>query len=545
MTSKVKDSKLTIWGSTISDIILFTLLMALPAGYEPNHFAKALFLGAFIQSLSLSLVLVWLSRRYHVIRTLTSIILLSLFSVETFVFLMFGSRFNPNILTLIIQTTPQESSEFVETFMLHPKPLLLLAALVLLCSFVLKNEKFKIIPDFKISKVIFYSLSVLIICLGLFIPYAHLPFPIGNNTIKELYYSTQFIRTNKNEIKLMEQMIDEIEINPLPEKGSFPTIVLIIGESHNKHHSRLYGYSLPTSEILEKEHSAGRLSLFSDVWTPTNGTNYAMRFLFTLKRCQDKGDEPLSCVLMPAVFKKAGYKVAYFDNQYTRSKGGELDYGCSYFLNPSYINENCFDYRNNELFNFDGDFIASQKNHFLKSGKSLNIIHLMGQHFDAAKRYPENYGVFDSDDIKRMDLNHKERKRVAEYDNAVRYNDYVISSIIEEFKNSDAVIIYLSDHGEQIYDGAEKLFGRQFSSLKDKETLRNVYQIPFFIWCSDTYMQLHADKFHAIQNATDKHFCLADVPYLLFDLGSIEFSEEQKEYSLISPEFREHEIILN
>ncbi len=545
MTGKTKDNSLTIQGSTISDIILFTLLMAVPAGYEPDHFAKVLFTGAFVQSLSLSIVLVWLIRKYHTIRTLFSVILSFLFSVETFVFLMFGSRFNPNILTLIIQTTPRESTEFIETFILHPKPLFLLAALVLLCSFVLKNEKFKIIPDFKISKFFFHTLSILIVCLGLFISYVHLPFPIGNNTIKELYYSIQFISSNKDEIKLMEQMINKIEIEPPTEEGSFPTIVLIIGESHNKHHSRLYGYSLPTSEMLEKEHASGRLTTFSDVWTPTNGTNFAMRFLFTLKRCQDKGNEPLSCVLMPAVFKKAGYKVAYFDNQYTRSKGGELDYSCSYFLNPAYISEHCFDYRNNELFDFDGKFIESEKHHFLRSGKSLNIIHLMGQHFDAAKRYPENFGIFDADDIKRTELNHEERRRVAEYDNALRYNDYVISSIIEEFKNSDAVIVYLSDHGEQIYDGASKLFGRQFGSIKDEETLRNVYQIPFYIWCSDTYIQLHADKYLAIQNAADHHFCLADVPYLLFDLGSIEFSEEQKEYSLISPEFREHEIILN
>jgi len=102
--------------SDVIFIIVCTMLMSLPASYEPNHFAKALFGGAFIQSLAYSIIIAWLTRETITARILILVLSSLLFYVETYCFFYFGSRLNPGIMTLILQTTPREIIEFIQTF---------------------------------------------------------------------------------------------------------------------------------------------------------------------------------------------------------------------------------------------------------------------------------------------------------------------------------------------------------------------------------------------------------------------------------------------
>ena len=55
----------------------------------------------------------------------------------------------------------------------------------------------------------------------------------------------------------------------------------------------------------------------------------------------------------------------------------------------------------------------------------------------------------------------------------------VLSHIMDIYRHHDAVMVYLSDHGEQVYDGPDHHYGREFGGLTDHETLKNVFEIPF------------------------------------------------------------------
>ena len=524
-------------------IFLTTLLLALPASYEPHHFAKALFLGSFFQSLAFAFVLMWLTKRCHRCRMATWLVLFLLFVVETFTYLRFDSRFNPGILVLVLQTNWREMREFFSVYVLTlPSMLLLLNVVVVLLAllkvFAVLSEK----PVLKCRPSIVVSVAAIL--FGLLLPLAPLPFPIGNNTLVEFFKSVDFVFKKHEELSAITQMVDRVKVSKTPEQKDAPLIVLVIGESFNKHHASVYGYGLPTTPTLATEKEQGRLLVYDGVKSSTNGTNVAMRLLFSLESCNSAATDSSRFVLMPVVFKKAGYKVAYFDNQYTRSSGGELDYSCGYFLNPPYINSHSFDYRNDELFDYDGDFIEHYADKFLKASKSLNIIHLMGQHFDASKRYPEAFRKFTAADVKRSDLSEGERSQVAEYDNATRYNDHVLARIFQIFAHEDAVVVYLSDHGEQIYDGKAHYFGRMFGSLKDPETLTNVYEVPFLVWCSDKYRTRHADQYEALRSMTSAPLCHDDTSYLLFHLAGIDFNYNNERRCLLHPYYTPHQPIL-
>ncbi len=529
--------------SNLVFLITATLLLAIPASYESHHFAKALLAGALLQSAAYSLILLVLTFRSVPLKRIVFTILFILFGVESFLYFRFDSRLDPNMLTLMLQTTAHETREFASVYLSSPSTFffifLFLVSYLGIYRFLGNNAPVKAIQTGWPLKI----MAVCIVLLGLSMPFLPLPFPLGNNTINQLHSSVSFVKDRHDELYCMADAINEIVISHSPAEGKAPVIVLIIGESFNKQHSSLYGYGLPTSPFLEKERSRDRLICYKHAVSPTNGTDFAMRFLFTLLGCEQPDSADVSqFVLMPAVFKKAGYRVAYFDNQYTRLSGGSLDYSCGYFLNPNFINDHCFDFRNRETFQYDGDFIDHYRKSFLTKPKSLNIIHLMGQHFDAALRYPSTFGCFTQSDILRDDLSQSQRQQVAEYDNATLYNDLVIKNIIDTFSSQKAIIIYLSDHGEQIYDKPSCYFGRGFGSSHDSETFKAVYEVPFMVWCSDLFIRHNGEVYRRLKKAIHHNICTADLPYLLFDIADIDFNYNNPSRSFIDSTFVPHAI---
>ncbi|MBR5851122.1 MAG: sulfatase-like hydrolase/transferase [Bacteroidaceae bacterium] len=532
---------------TSNIIFLFasTMLLALPASYEPEHFAKALFAGALAQSFALSSIILFFIHRYLTAKRIIISLFYLLCSIETFLFLRFGSRLDPNMLTLALQTNINEVNEFFSVYLAAPFTFIFLAVALSLYFILYKSLGINTVCNSLKYK---YANTAILVgtIIGLAPPFLPINFPIGKNTPGQLIMSVDFVVERHADVNKMTDCIDEICITASPEKEDAPIIVLVIGESFNKQHSSLYGYYLPTSPYLQKEVDSGHLFCFTNAMSPTNGTDFAMRYIFSLKGCESTENNDIhEFMLMPAIFKKAGYNVAYFDNQYTRASGGSLDFSCGYFLNPIQIHSQCFDYRNEKTTKYDGDFISQYSNDLLYQPKSLNIIHLKGQHFDAALRYPESFDKFKPEDINQQALDESQKQQVAHYDNATLYNDYVLKSIIDGFRNKNAIIIYLSDHGEQIYDEPSHFFGRGFDTTNNEETIKAVYQVPFMIWCSSEYINKSKEIVKAIQEIKDSEICTADIAYLLFDIADIDFNYNIRTKSFIDSTFIPHKVIIN
>ena len=94
-----------------------------------------------------------------------------------------------------------------------------------------------------------------------------------------------------------------------------PHIVLIIGESYNKHHSQLYGYDRETTPLQLERTKKGEMVVFDDVVSCWNLTSFVFKNIFSLHAVGDSG-EWCDYPLFPELFRKAGYNVTFITNQF-------------------------------------------------------------------------------------------------------------------------------------------------------------------------------------------------------------------------------------
>lgn len=326
-------------------------------------------------------------------------------------------------------------------------------------------------------------------------------------------------------------------------EGSCPNIVVIVGESFNKHHSALYGYGLPTNPRLSERQRKGELVVFSNVVSPWNITSNAFR-AFLSTQSADEGGRWTDGVLFPALFKRAGFRVAFLSNQFFQTVSqGSIDFNGSFFLNDSTLEKQCFDHRNSFRSKTDGNILTLLKG-YAEGERNLYVFHLWGQHMEYEKRYPRDSARFDAHDIARSDLSENERALVAHYDNATRWNDEVVHRILKRFEKEDAVVVYFSDHGEEVYDEGVKTYGRIHDEMPSQAVIRHEYEVPFMVWGSAKFRQRHAVVFARIAQARDLPFSHDDLPHLLLGLSGIRTPYYQANRDPLSAKFRPHRRLL-
>jgi heptose-I-phosphate ethanolaminephosphotransferase len=137
----------------------------------------------------------------------------------------------------------------------------------------------------------------------------------------------------------------------------------------------------------------------------------------------------------------------------------------------------------------------------------------------------------------RPELTDKQRQILAHYDNSLLYNDSIVAAITQRFADKDAVVIYVPDHGEEIFDGSPYMYGRMHGANIDYRLARNEMEIPFWVWGSPLYRENHPYGWMAIQNAKNRPMMTDALPHFLMYLGGISSSLYRPELNVISPEY--------
>ena len=512
----------------------------------------------------------WIRAFLYIIAYCTSL-------TDLFCWVKFQSTLNPSMLLLVGETDEREASEFFSSYftsdlIFSSVGLLLLVMLIHILTTFLKKVKLSPAISYKVTvakQIINHSHYILGgVCL-VFLGWA-IESSAHNKKEMVQMFSLDTIGSVEHELttsdcaqfylpvyrlafsifsnELASQQVDrliEAKDKMSVDSCSFksPNIVLIIGESYGKLHSQQYGYFMPTTPRQIKREKSGLLVPFSDVVAPWNLTSFVFKNVFSLHVVGEKG-EWCDYPLFPSLFRKAGYHVTFITNQFLpKAKQAVYDFSGGFFLNHPELSEAMFDSRNQQLYRFDrgllDDYDKNQQQH--NTDHNLIIFHLLGQHVKYNQRFPSDRHHFKAEDYekKRADLDGKQRNVLADYDNAVLYNDSIVDAIISRFEDKEAIIIYMPDHGEECYEGNRGFICRNHSAAIDYDLAHYEFEIPFWIFCSYKYAAKHPDIYKEIIGAKNRRFMTDALPHMLLYLAGIHTKDYHAEYNILSPQYNE------
>ena len=495
----------------------------------------------------------------HWVKVLLYTIGCVVFSVDTFLWLEFHKSITPEILTLIGETNSKEASEFLATFLFNLKGALCILLIVLFITIICIVEKKRLkiylfLNRNRIIKGILYmttfSVSIIAICCShvydeLFTSKIDQDINVGayNDSFTATVFALRSVAYTTYEMKSAIRQAQEVKGGTIKEKDSL-NVILIIGESYIKHHAQLYGYPLPTTPRLMNEKNKGNLYVFNNVVTPYNYTTYVIKNALCCNSIAN--DESwYNTPFVPTIFKRSGMKVDNWDNQRTNSSNtiSIWDFTLNSFLFNSTICDISYDRISSQVFKYDDQLVSDYARSKNKEVGKYNFIifHLMGQHIDAKDRYPhDRFSRFSAKDIRNNApyMTESKKQDIANYDNATYYNDYVVNHIINLYREKNTVVVYFSDHGEEVYDYRDSKGRVEAVPGQEKEWLRYQFEVPFVIWCSDKYKALHPDVVRRIKASLNRPFMTDNTCHLLFDLAGLKTIYYRPERDLISPKFK-------
>ncbi|WP_460115180.1 phosphoethanolamine transferase CptA [Pseudomonas sp. H2_D02] len=312
------------------------------------------------------------------------------------------------------------------------------------------------------------------------------------------------------------------------------TLVLVIGESTNRQRMSLYGYPRETTPELDK--LKDQLAVFDNVITPRPYTIEALQQVLTFAD-EENPDLYLSTPSLVSMMKQAGYKTFWITNQQTMTKRNTMLTTFSQQADEQvYLNNN----RNQNAAQYDGDVIEPFNKALADTApRKLIVVHLLGTHMSYQYRYPPTFDKFTDRQGVPAGVRDDQVPTYNSYDNAVLYNDFVVSSLIKDYAKTDpnGFLLYLSDHGEDVFDSpGHKTLGRN-----EGKPTAPMYTIPFMAWASPKWREAHDWN---LADDLGRPYSSSHLIHTWADMAGLSFDELDRSKSLVSDAFKARPLLI-
>lgn len=521
----------TVWFQ-LPLFVMLIVFSCVPACFGGDFFIRILVTQALLGALLLSLLASLKRWVWWLIFAIANLI----FFVELSCYFSQHTRLNSVVSVLILQTNVDESKEFIGLFCLP-----ILKALVLSVGISLffagwdylwkKGWAEKTYNVARLGNMYFGGVIGLVLCCSLYYSPISMAKPVeiysqyymrmgsmsSASTYVAYYYDIKdsFLNPEIQDLEVLEKTITDLSVTESPDRKEL-TIVYVIGESFGRGRCSLFGYPLETNPRMNKELNDSALFVFDNVITHSAHTIDVYRCMLSTYDILS-GRRFAEYPILPAILKKGGFKIAYYDNQSVLSATG-FDFSCAYFLSNPVIAKESIDMSNSAKYEYDGTLVDKCPP-LTDMPRSLTIYHLMGQHQDFKCRYPEGFSFFTASDYPpALGYTAEQAELAAEYDNATRYNDMVLADIIDRIRDKNAIMIYAPDHGEEIYDYDE---GHGRPLVMRTESVRPLCEIPVMIWVSEKYRSAYPEDVEMLRNNTHKPIYNADLSHTILQAAGI------------------------
>lgn len=367
------------------------------------------------------------------------------------------------------------------------------------------QKKFNLNSDFKLNKVfiLHYAQNIItkvtynLIAILLLIILVNTNLYIAIYKLKTLSEAMMpsYLFAQYNEIKLMYKSSKNLNLQGYEHyqfknngKNNEPLLVVIlIGESLRSDRLSINGYYRKTTPNLAK---IPNLLSFKDVLSCATSTSASLLCVLTDEN-QDEWMAKFSQSIhqkkysVAKIFKDLGFEIIVLSS--ANKDSGIYIYKDFHAPNKIVM---ASELRKKYLskYNDFGDIILLEELNTNITKDSVFVLGTRGSHREYYSNYPREFAKFTPD------LGHSYEQIQNSYDNTVLYFDNFLSKVIEKLKNNNAVIFYVSDHGESLGENGIFLHGTAIENAPDEQR-----KVPMIVWMSDKFIKNNPNEFVKIK----------------------------------------------
>lgn len=427
------------------------------------------------------------------------------FVVDLYLVIVYNETFSTlhvDVLAAIVATNPVEAKEYINSYLTIDKFLLIaFTLLILLLGWYYLNKL-----RFKMTQLTSIIISVVILFTTAVSAFHYKKLVLGN-----IYF---LFRTEA------PNLTDYLH-NPLikGDESAPEYVVLVVGESFAKSHSSMYGYLQETNPLLSTVSQDSLLIVYKNVTSAATKTIPAFKSLMT--SYTDEMSDSIKwyeCLTLIEIMKNRQYNTIWLSNQ---DRKGYFDNEVSCFA--ALCDEQKFAKEMYGKVDYDECLLPLLREIVSHSGtRNFIIVNLMGSHIYYSARYPHSYAKFSAGDYSESHshLSAAGRNTLAEYDNSILYNDYVVYEIVKTFEKKDAVVFYLSDHGQDVFHSSNDYAGHGLNG--NKKSMKIALDIPMIIYTSPLFREKRKQLYTRMFNAVDMPYRTDSIMYTIMDIAGID-----------------------
>jgi heptose-I-phosphate ethanolaminephosphotransferase len=262
----------------------------------------------------------------------------------------------------------------------------------------------------------------------------------------------RFLRMETRKAALAKLSVEQVQCGRI-----YKNVLIVIGESVNRRHMSLYGYSKPTTPFLQSIHP-----LVFEAIAASNQTRLSIPLMLTSARV-GTFESFFSLPSLVTDARACGYETFWISNQ---GRSGPND-----SPNGSIGKEADHEWwRQTVGAQPDGIVMARVRQALASQApRKAVFVHLIGSHLIYRYRYPEGFPLRPVKDV------------IDEYDESIRYTDTVLAQMYRVLPREGSLFIYVADHGELIRKSAAGIEqGHGYSPAYKAE-----YEAPLVIWSAE------------------------------------------------------------
>ena len=305
-----------------------------------------------------------------------------------------------------------------------------------------------------------------------------------------------------------------------------PVFVLVIGETSRADNWQLNGYDRPTNPCLSRRDG---IVSFSRALSESNTTHKSVPLLMSALDCEDFADSIFCVRGIIDTFAEAGYSTVWLSNQ--RRNNSLIDFFGSRARSHRFLTDDSNRHFDMELVTHLKSAIDSTC-----SRPVFAVLHTYGSHFNYKERYPAEYAYFLPEPSAEAEAANRDGL-INAYDNTILYTDAVLDSIMNtlEATGRPAALLYLADHGEDIFDDNR----HRFLHASPTPTYWQIH-VPMVLWINCAMRQTRHGLYEtALANSNRNVSSSRSAFHTLVALAGVNTPQLKPDASLVSKSYRE------